>query len=75
MYSETERRSNYPMSETDMYKLRDIGTVIQKERRSDELDRLQEVREQKAVWLKTVVFCGFLNVVLLLAALYGWLSS
>ena len=66
-----ERRSDYPMCEKKIYALNDIDTHIESERREDELDRLREAREQKRVWLKTVIFCGAVNVGLLLLALIG----
>ena len=66
-----ERRGNYPRPERDLYALPNIDTEIKSERRVDELDRLREVREQKKTWLKTVLFCAFLNVILLCLAIYG----
>ena len=69
-----ERRSNYPTLEKDLYQLKDVEQFIQNERRHDELDRLREVREQKQVWLKTVLFCGVLNLILIGLAIYGWMT-
>ena len=66
-----ENRTNYPMPESEMYKLSDINQFIEKERRHDELDRLREVRQQKKVWKITLVFCILLNLTLLLVGLSG----
>lgn len=67
--TQNEKRSNYPMPESEMYKLDDINDVIKKERRHDELDRLREVRQQKAVWLKTVLSALALVLVFLSMAI------
>ena len=61
-----ERREKHPKPEPELYKA-DIDKFIEKERRADELDRLREVKEQKKIWLYTVLFCGAL--VFLFAAL------
>ena len=66
-----EKRKNYPMCEQEMYKLNDIEQFIEKERRHDELDRLQEVRVQKITWLKTVLFCLTLNLIFVSLGLIG----
>lgn len=73
--SEKERRSNYPIPEKELYQLKDIEKFIEDERRHDELDRLREVQEQKQVWLKTVLFCGALNLILIGLAIYGWVTN
>ena len=66
-----ERRSDYPMCEKKLYELPKLDEHIANERRMDELDRLREAREQKRVWLKTVLFCGLLNLVLIALAITG----
>ena len=65
-----ERRSNYPRPETDMYK-GNVDTYIKTERRKDELDRLQDVREQKKAWNRTVLFCLLLNLTFLTLGIIG----
>ena len=70
-----ERRSDYPMCEKKIYALNNIDNHIESERRMDELDRLREAREQKRVWLKTVILCGSLNLVLLAFAFIGALTK
>lgn len=67
----SSRRKSPPKSEKELYRLSDIQSFIEKERRHDELDRLHEVREQKAVWLRTILFCGLLNVILISLAISG----
>ena len=67
----TERRYNYPVSDVELFTQDDIELALKRERRIDELQRLQEVREQKRLWWRTIIFCGLLNVFLLLCALIG----
>lgn len=69
--NKTERRVEPKKSEKELYGISNIDSFIEKERRHDELDRLREVREQKQVWLKTVLFCGLLNLVLICLAIWG----
>ena len=71
MHPENERRENYPASDKEMYRIKDIDDFIKKERRHDELDRLQEVREQKKVWRNVMLFCGALNLILIILGLWG----
>lgn len=66
-----ERRGNYPRSEKDLYKIKNIEGEMASERRVDELDRMREVREQKKTWYYTVGFCALLNLVLIGLALSG----
>ena len=67
-----ERRSNYPMPENEMYNISDVKRFIDKERRHDELDRFNEVRLQKQVWLKTVLFCLALHLAVVTLGLIGF---
>ncbi|MCP4355428.1 MAG: hypothetical protein GY793_07310 [Proteobacteria bacterium] len=71
MNKKQERRIDYPMSEEKIYKLPELEEFIDKERRHDELSRLNEVRQQKKVWLYTLVFSGLLNLMLLAIGLMG----
>lgn len=70
--SKSERRSKEQATEQELYKA-DVDKFIAKERRIDELDRLREVKEQSRTWWKTIMFCGMLNLILLLLAAYGGL--
>ncbi len=69
------RRKAAPKSDQEVYKLPEstIKEFIASERRHDELDRLQEVREQKRVWKNTFALCSFTVVTLLALALWGYL--
>ena len=71
MSRETERRSDYPRCENELYKLPNIDKHIQSERREDELDRLREVREQKRTWKKIFLACLFMNMVFVACAIVG----
>lgn len=66
-----ERRKNYPMLEEDMYRISNIQDFIDKERRHDELDKLNEVMQQKATWRNTFLLCLMLNLCFLSLGLYG----
>lgn len=74
MNKKQERRSNYPMPEEEMYSLSDIKKFINKERRHDELERLDEVRRQKQVWRNVMIACGLLNMVLFTFAIIGYIN-
>jgi hypothetical protein len=67
----SDNRKTKPLSEQELYKLSPIEEFIAKERRHDELDRLNEVRGQKKVWKITLIFCILLNLALLLVGLSG----
>lgn len=66
-----EKRKNYPMTEQEMYKLSPIDEFIKEEKRHDELDRLNEVRQQKKVWLSVVSVSAIVNSLFLLLAFLG----
>lgn len=66
-----DKRKTPTMSDQEMYKISDINTFIEKEQRKDELDRLYEVRIQKRTWLKTVLFCLFLNLIFVALGVAG----
>lgn len=69
MTSKNRRNSKQP-SDKELYK-KDVDSFIKQERRRDELERLNEIKEQKSVWLKTMIFCGGLNVLLILLSIVG----
>ena len=64
------RRDNHLPSDAELYKS-DVDTFIKTERRRDELERLNEVKEQKNLWLKTMFFCGGLNLLLIILSVIG----
>ena len=66
-----ERRAMYPRSEAELYALPDIDSVLQKERRQDELERLRMAKEQRRTWLLTVIFCALFNAMLVGLGLWG----
>jgi hypothetical protein len=68
-----ERRTNYPRSEKELYKL-NIKKEIPSERRTDELDRMREVKQQKRTWKRTIILCAAVNTGLLILALIGALK-
>ena len=69
------RRVTPPKPTEELYSLskKEIASFIEEERRHDELSRLNEIRRQKRVWVVTMIFCGLLNLGLLVLALIGWL--
>ena len=67
------RRDNHPPSDAELYKS-DVDTFIKSERRRDELERLNEVKEQNATWIFTVRVCAIINLIFLILALYGWIT-
>lgn len=68
--AQTERRIRAKRSEKDLYTT-GVDAFIQKERRKDELQRLNEVRQQKVTWRATVLLCFLFNLALVMLALYG----
>lgn len=66
-----DRRKRPQLTEQQLYKVKDIDGFIEKERRSDELDRLREVQEQKKTWRRTVTLCLLMNLVLVALAVSG----
>lgn len=70
-----EKRKNPMMTENEMYKLSSIKGFIEKERRSDQLDRLLEVRGQKKVWFSIVFASLMLNLALVVFAIMGYLQN
>lgn len=66
-----ERRKNTSLSEEELYKIPNIQEFIEKERRHDELDKLNEVIQQKTTWRNTFICCLLLNLFFLSLGLYG----
>lgn len=71
-----ERRIIPPVKDDELYQYpnKKIRAFIKKERRHDELDRLREVRQQRATWLWTIGFCLLLNLLFVALAVYGWMT-
>jgi len=65
------RRKKAQRAEKELYKLPDIQSFIEKERRHDELSRLKEVQQQNSVWIRTLMICGSFNIVLIGLAVWG----
>lgn len=70
-----ERRKRPTLTEQQLYKMRDINSFIDHERRGDELDRLREVQEQKRTWRRTVLLCLAMNLVLVGLAVSGMMDK
>ncbi len=70
-----DRRKRPQLTEQQLYKVKDIDGFIEKERRSDELDRLREVQEQKKTWRRTVTLCLLMNLVLVALAVSGMMEN
>lgn len=70
-----DKRKNPTISDKEMYKLSPIDEFIKQERRHDELDRLNEVRQQKKVWKTTVRIAEFIVISLLILAYMGWKNN
>ncbi len=66
-----DRRQEVSVDQKSLYQQENLHELIEKERREDELDRLRDVLEQKATWRNVVLFCGALNIVLILLAISG----
>lgn len=66
-----ERRKNSGFNEKKAYKSFNLDKQIESERRSDNLERLMEVKQQKKVYYLTLGFCVFLNVLLLSLGFIG----
>lgn len=73
MTSKNRRNNNQP-SDKELYKT-DVDNFIKQERRRDELERLNEVKEQKSVWIKVITTCGLLNLFLIILACIGLMTS
>ena len=71
--SDPPRRKTPAKDERELYSLpkSTIKEFIKNERRHDELDRLREVRNQKRIWIKTVIFCALLNLGFLTLGVIG----
>lgn len=66
-----DRRTIRPQpTEQELYKT-NIKRAIKRERREDNLERLNEIQQQKRIWKKTFLFCLFLNLALLTMGLIG----
>lgn len=68
-----EKRGTVRSQPTDkqLYK-RNLSRSISREKRTEELKRLLEIKEQKKVWLTTVLLCAILNVLFVTLAFVGW---
>ncbi|MCP4355154.1 MAG: hypothetical protein GY793_05900 [Proteobacteria bacterium] len=75
MNKKQERRSNYPMPEEEMYSISDIKNFIDKERRHDELERLDEVKQQKRVWLIVVSLASSTLFIFIFLAIKGYINN
>lgn len=69
-----ERTKPIP-SDKELYSASDINQFIEKERRHDQLERLNEVQRQRSVWIKTVAVSVAFNVLLIGLAVWGMLGS
>jgi len=65
------RRRKPSKAEKELYKLPDIQSFIEKERRHDELSRLKEVQQQNSAWIRTIAICASFNFVLIGLAVWG----
>lgn len=69
----TERRKTPPRPEQELYTSPDLEAFLADERRAAERARILGVKHQKRLWLKTVLFCCGLMLLLLAVALYDLL--
>tara|TARA_Y100001960_G_scaffold333722_1_gene440529 strand:+ start:2556 stop:2777 length:222 start_codon:yes stop_codon:yes gene_type:complete len=65
-----ERRIAPQPTEQELYK-KDLSRAIKRERREDQLEKLNEIQQQKKVWKRTFIFCLLLNLTLLAMGLMG----
>ena len=72
---EQDRRKNAPRPEHELYTTPDLEAFLAEERRGVERARILTVKQQKWLWLKTVLVCGGLVLVLLGLALYDLLQT
>ncbi len=66
--STLNRRDTKLPSDDELYKLSmpALKSLIHKERRDDEVERLEEICAQKSAWNKTFTFCSLIIVTLIL---------
>ena len=69
-----DRRKNTPRPEHELYTTPDLEAFLAEERRGVERARILTVKQQKRLWLKTVLICGGLVLLLLGLALYDLLT-
>ena len=62
-------------SDKELYNASDIKKFIDSERRYDQLMRLNEVRKQSSIWIKTVIVATIFNLILIGLALYGMATT
>lgn len=72
-----ERRQNQPIKESELYSfsVQNLKNLEGKERRSQELERLRDVKSQKRVWLKIFLSCLFMNIVFIAFAVWGGIHN
>lgn len=70
-----DKRKNPSPTEQELYELNPLDDFIKKERRKDELSRLNEVRQQRKVWRNIMLFCGLINLVLIVFAIMGYMNN
>lgn len=66
-----ERRTNSQPTDAELYKEFRTSKRINKERRADQLVRLQEIHSQKVLWWRVITACFILNAVFIGLALWG----
>ncbi|PPR08762.1 MAG: hypothetical protein CFH44_00731 [Proteobacteria bacterium] len=71
MSSNIDRRKDSGFNEYKAYKSFNIKEQIKKERRSDNLEKLIEVQQQKKVYYITLGLCLSLNIILLSLGFIG----
>ena len=73
--TDKERRQNAPRPEHELYKSPELEVFLAQERRAAERTRILGVKNQKRLWLKTLLFCGGIILVLLGLAVYDLLAG
>tara|TARA_Y100000590_G_scaffold284752_1_gene320495 strand:+ start:216 stop:443 length:228 start_codon:yes stop_codon:yes gene_type:complete len=71
MPTDIDRRKDSGFNEQQAYKSFNLNQQIKQERRSDNLEKLIEVQQQKKVYYITVGFCITLNIILLSLGFIG----
>ncbi len=66
-------RKSPAISDSELYKLskKELKEYIKKERRTDEIDRLRDIRRQKRTWNKIFFACLFMNILYIVFAFLG----
>ena len=71
MPTDIDRRKDSGFNEQQAYKSFNLNQQIKQERRSDNLEKLIEIQQQKKVYYITVGFCITLNIILLSLGFIG----